>query len=511
MNRKKASYWENFKEILGQRPLLFLAIFVGVLCFGFTITHYSIGIDDAARNYYLYSQNENNMIQQGRLLHIVLNELTHTVQFIPFFTEFIGASLYVLSALLLCALFRYVTDGRISMASLAVFTGVYISSSILAEKYIYHLDVLATMLSYCCNALALLYSYRFVREKNWKLFFIAVPILMGAIASYESYVFLYISGVFALFILEIAINGENKTFRELLMEGLKYAGILLTALLVYYGLVFLVQMVTGQIRSFFSSAVDMPENMGRVETLVYIMKSMIRVFAKAISDRYIPILVFCLCSALNFGLLIYLTIRRKNVWLGLCFLALWVCNFGIHFVAGAFLYRAAQTFCFFCGFVLMMLLEILHRPVLKKLFCMAAALLIFVQGADMNRWFYNDYVRYQKESYAIHVMANEILGNCDAGKPVVFTNVPYQGYLDTSLYSGRQVNGNSLLYWCGYAYQNKQQPFISEVFRMHGYDFIQSPTEEEYERACLEAEGMAAWPQEGSIQEFADFIVVNFG
>lgn len=512
IEEKEKSYREVLKEdILGNKPLLLMIIFVGVLCFGFTITNFSIGIDDIARNHYLYSRNDNNLIQQGRLLHIVLNKLTHSVRFIPFFTEFVGASLYVLSALLLCALFRYVTDGKISGAALAVFAGVYISSSILVEKYIYHLDVLATMVSYCCNALALLYSYRFIKEKNWKCFLAAVPLLMGAIASYESYVFLYISGVFALFIMEIAVNRENKSFRELLMEGLKYASILLLSMLVYYGLVFFMQVFTGQLKSFFSSAVGLPENMGRIEALVYVTKTFVQVFEDAISDRYLPILVFCLCSVLNYGLLIYLTVHRKNIWLGLCFLALWACNFGIHYAAGAFLYRAAQTFCFFCGFVLMMLLETLQRPILKKFFCMAAALLIFVQAADMNRWFYNDYVRYQKEAYAIHTMANEILGKCDVEKPVVFTNAPYAGYLDTSLYAGRQVNGNSLLYWCGYAYQNKEQPFISEVFRIHGYDFVRSPTEDQFEQACGKAQTMPVWPQEGSIQEFDEFIVVNFG
>lgn len=509
--QKEKSYREVLKkDILGNKPLLLMAIFVGVLCFGFTITNFSIGIDDAARGYYLYTDCEGNMIQQGRLLHVALNALTHSVQFIPFFTEFVGAALYVLSALLLLALFQYVTNGKLSDGALAVFAGVYISSSILAEKYIYHLDVLATMVSYCCNALALLYSYRFIKEKKWKCFLAAVPLLMGAIASYESYIFLFISGVFALLILEMAVNREEKTFRALLTEGLQYAGILLAAAVVYYGLVALLQVMTGQFGAF-TRTTGRPEGMGLMGFLGYATRQFVQVFEDAIRDRYLPVLVFCLCSLICLGLSGLLGWKRKSVWVSLCLLVLWMCNFGIHYAAGAFLYRAAQTFCFFCGFVLMLLVENLDGPVLKKLCCTAVALLVFVQAADMNRWFYNDYVRYQKEAYAIHAMANEILGSCDVEKPVVFTNAPYGGYLDTGLYSGRQVNGNSLLYWCGYAFQDPTQPFVKEVFRMHGYDFIQSPSEEQFEKACLEAEGMPVWPQEGSIQEFDEFIVVNFG
>lgn len=508
---KEKSFRAVLKEdILGNRPLLLTAVFVGVLCFGFTITNFSIGIDDAARSYYLYTNCEGNMIQQGRLLHVALNALTHSVQFIPFFTEFLGAVLYVLSALLLLALFRYVTDGKLSDAALAVFAGVYISSSILAEKYIYHLDVLATMVSYCCNALALLYSYRFIKEKNRRCFLAAVSVLIGAIASYESYIFLYISGVFALFILEMAVNGEKKTFRKLLTEGGQYAAVLLAAMAVYYGLVVLLQAVTGQFGTF-TRTTALPEELGFLGKIGFVTGQFIAVFEDAIADRYLPVLAFCLCSLVCLGLGAVLGWKRKNGWLSLCLLALWICNFGIHFAAGTFLYRAAQTFCFFCGFVLMLLLETFHLSALRKCICAGAALLVFTQAADMNRWFYNDYVRYQKEAYAIHAMANEILGSCDTEKPVVFTNAPYAGYLDTQLYSGRQVNGNSLLYWCGYAFHDPTQPFVAEVFRMHGYDFIQSPSEGEFEEACEAAEDMPAWPQEGSIQEFDEFIVVNFG
>lgn len=511
-NDLRKSYWDIFREdVLSRKLLMFFTLFTGILCFGFTVTHFSIGIDDPARNYYLYSDSIGNMVQQGRLVHVVLNALTHSVQFIPFFTELVGAALYVLSALLLCGLFQYVTREKISTAALTVFTCVYLSSSILTEKYIYGLDVLATMLSYCCNALALLYAYRFLQEKRRGLFLGSMGFLMVALGSYESFLFLYISGVFALFILEMVINEKEKTFRQLLTEGLWYAAVLAAAMALYYGLVYLLQAAAGQLGVYapvFSAA---PAELGFFGRILWVTNSFVQVFARAIADRYLPILVFCLCSGICLVLGIHCSLRRKNVWLGLCFAALWLCNFGIHYAAGAFLYRAAQTFCFFCGFVLLLALENFRQPVLRRVFCACAALLVFVQSADMNRWFYNDYVRYQKEAYAIHALANELLATCDVEKPVVFTHSPYSGYLDTALYPGRQVSGNSLLYWCGYAWGDRTQPFVSEVFRMHGYDFVSSPTEEQFDRATKAAEGLPAWPKDGCVKEFEDFIVVNFG
>ena len=77
-----------FRNLLRNRALVLSALFVTVLCFGFAITHQSIGVDDVARNFYLYNDNSWNMIRQGRLLHVLLNSLTGAIDFIPFFTEF---------------------------------------------------------------------------------------------------------------------------------------------------------------------------------------------------------------------------------------------------------------------------------------------------------------------------------------------------------------------------------------------------------------------------------------
>lgn len=453
------------------------------------------------------------MIQQGRLLHVALNSLTGAIQFIPFFTEFTGAVLYAVSALLYCALFRYVTLGRggLSDFSLISFCGVYISSSVLVEKYIYHLDVIAVMLSYCCSAVALLYAYRFVKEKRIPLAFCAVAVLMVAIASYETFIFLYICGVFGIFILEIVVNREKKPFLTLLQEGILYALILLFAVVVYYSLVYVVQVLTEQRGMFIRYNYWRFTDGSFFEKFIFITNSFAEYLRGALKDRYLPIQVFLLFTIAGVLLSVVHAIRRKNGWLLACFVALWLCNFGIHYFSGYFMTRAAQTFCFFSGFVLIILIEsIATKGIIRKMMYIAVLLLVFIQSADMNRWFYNDYVRYQKETFAINTIATRLVAECDISKPVVFTNYPEYNYFHTELYPGRQANGNSVITWTISAFDINEQPFVSELFRMHGYDFIQQPTAEQYGQAQIEADAMPPWPQKGCIQEFTDFIVVNF-
>lgn len=83
--KKNIQKTDYFRDVLQNRVLVFTALFVTILCYGFAVTHQSIGVDDVARNFYLYSDGSWNMIRQGRLLHVLLNTVTRFVAFIPFF------------------------------------------------------------------------------------------------------------------------------------------------------------------------------------------------------------------------------------------------------------------------------------------------------------------------------------------------------------------------------------------------------------------------------------------
>ena len=118
----KRNYWQNIKEtLLSNKVLILTILFITVLSYGFTITNFSIGIDDPLREHYLYSRDWGSQIQQGRITQVILNYLTDAVDFIPFFTDFLGACLFAVSALLFCGLLQYVTDNHFSTFSLAVF------------------------------------------------------------------------------------------------------------------------------------------------------------------------------------------------------------------------------------------------------------------------------------------------------------------------------------------------------------------------------------------------------
>lgn len=505
-----------FRNLLRNRALVLSALFVTVLCFGFAITHQSIGVDDVARNFYLYNDNSWNMIRQGRLLHVLLNSLTGAIDFIPFFTEFVGASLYCLSALLFCTLLQTVCEGKLSTLALIAFTTVYLSNSINVEKFLYELDLLAVMVSFCCCPLGLLCARRFVRG-NRRAAIPAVLLTMGTIASYESFLFLYICVVFAILILEILKDSENWHFSNVWKTGLGFALVLVAATLIYYGLVAAVQHFTGYVRTSSPYATWDTSEKGFASVLSGVLLAIIRYFRDSLQVRYQPILIFCAVSVLGGLMILWLSRKRKNFWLIPCFLGMFLSNFIIQIVFGSYPPRTAQTVCFYVAFLVLLLAAWWERkPFGKTIAPIVLCLLVLIQSADMNRWFFNDYVRSEKEGYVVHTLATKLQSGYDLSKPVIFTNCPDHwqkdgGYLMTHLYPGADVNGNSVIYWCGNTVTDYCPTFISDLFRLYGYDFLVSPTVELAQAAQEAAEGMPIWPQNGCIREFDDFIAVNFG
>ncbi|MFQ9872883.1 MAG: hypothetical protein ACLRVT_07795 [Oscillospiraceae bacterium] len=120
---------------------------------------------------------------------------------------------------------------------------------------------------------------------------------------------------------------------------------------------------------------------------------------------------------------------------------------------------------------------------------------ILLQTRDLNQWFYHDYVRFQKEEFAVRQIATQLQAQCDVTKPVVFTG---QGpeYLRSQT-SPSQVNGYSVVGWGIGTFSDPRSVELHHVFEMLGYDFVRMPTLEQALRGKeLSRQMDAGWPQE---------------
>ncbi|MGN0568931.1 MAG: glucosyltransferase domain-containing protein [Candidatus Fimenecus sp.] len=496
-------------DILKNKLIVISSLLIAVMSFGFAVTNFSIGVDDTASYHYLHTFGWGNMLQQGRLLHILFDRVTGYLEFIPFLNEFIGACLFWLSAIFFCALFQYVTNGKLNNFVLAVFCGIYISFPITAEKFIYSLDVIVTMLSYVCVAYSLAKAYEAIYLKKKISFLISVIFLIIGIGAYESFIFLYISGVFAIFLLKCIFSESKVKLTDTILKGFGFLAILLIAFSVYYAAVYISQLAMHQYGIFARDSVWSYEHLTFIEKIVRVLVKLKTAFLSASNVAIVEFDIFAvICAVIS----LVFSIKKKSLVPLLCFGGLIAANLGIHIIIGYFMLRSAQTMCFFVAFTAMLLTLFLSKikikasqPIITGIVC----LLVFIQLAELNLAFYDDYARYKKEEFVVHSIATRLVAECDVTKPVVFVNRG-SGYLNT-VADDRQAIGMSLMHWSVGAFGDVQSSVMLECFKLHGYDFLVKPDKETAAEALSHAAEMEGWPKQGCIKEFDEYILVSIG
>lgn len=501
MNRKTL---KDFKStILSDKLLIIGTILIAVLSYGFAVTHFSIGIDDTAAAHYVHSIEKGSLIQQGRLLPIVIDYLTGLIDFIPFLNDFIGAALFWLSSLVFCYLFEYISNKRFSSLSCLVFAGIYLSFPIINEKFIYNLDVITTMLSYLFISLSALCAYQAVFENNKKQYLPAFVFCMAGISAYESFIMLYVCVVFSIFFIKAAADKNYKLkYNDVILKGARLAAILVFAFILYYIIVFAAQ-----------SATDQPPyiRINLFNTDLSFIDCMKQIAKDLFNFDCVSVVVFWSAAAVGLIIGIYYSIKRKSLLTFLCFLGFFTMNFPIHILAAHFFYRTALTFCYFAAVIGLLVMKLSERfTPTKRIACVLAFLLIIVQVRDINLMFYNDYKRYQKETFVVHTIATDLQANYDVTKPIVFTNTGTDvSYLNAKA-KGSQINGLSFIF-CGLgSFRDPGAHEIFELFSLNGYDFLVEPTDEQAMEAKEISKTMPCWPKKGSIKECDEYIIINF-
>ena len=129
-----------------KKNTLYLILLAGVcvLSYGFSITHYSIGIDNTNTSFYL---DEMGMLAHGRMTSTLLDKILFPMGPIQFWSLSLGIILLYCAIVLLSILFTNVTNGKIAQGALIIFGTVMASFPLVNETLIYgHISYNANML-----------------------------------------------------------------------------------------------------------------------------------------------------------------------------------------------------------------------------------------------------------------------------------------------------------------------------------------------------------------------------
>ena len=530
---------QDLKALLHSKVYVISAAVTAVLSYGYLWMHPVVNVDDTSMIRYFY---EGLAPQVGRCTLFLLNKVIPIARFGPLVTDFLGVVLMAGGASVFCILLKRLTQDRLHAAFYPVFTCLMLSYPMIFEVYTYYLHN-GVGLAYLLTMLAL---YRLTTgKKGWKPLFVSSVLLAAAISCYESFAAVYLLGLFLAAMAGMAFTEQKPAFREYagavlygaaaLLMGMVIRTVVCRLLLLILGLEPVMRSVGGSIGWIVSG--EAPQK------LFAMAKSFARYYVlNAVANPAIGILLAA--EILLVGLTVWYAVRTKKKLLLLNGLAVLLTPWLLSFVQGTMVYyRSMQVLPVFTAFALALLAhELLTAG--GKWMRRAAFLLIglvwFCQVSELNHWFYVDHLIYEEDVRRCAALAVDLERQTSPGKPVVFLgkrkesgvaqeyayvrkgSTAYRFLSSVDRFFGENgaeeekryaIVQNPVWYpmfdWAVDAFDEPGTELIA-FFHMHGYPLL-TPTQAMKEEALVLGADLPAWPQEGSIVEREDYIIVKLG
>ncbi len=409
---------------------------------------------------------------------------------------------------------------------------------------------------------------------GWKQWLFSVLCLWIAMGCYESFMVVWLVGVCVVLcsmrMCSVTGQGEKSgvgIFRALCVAAvIAVAGMILRSLMVagvtaVFGLEYLQDEAVQRSITEMMGWMNDPENAGLLGMILKRIFVMYGVFAYA----YYPIRIYVIACVAVGIVSLWMGIRRKSLWIPVLAVGSFIASYLLVIIEGkATLYRAAQFLPMVSAWGLLLIvyaagqmavslqkrgkqdakasgMAAVSSRILNGVVCAALIVIVWNQCTDMNKWFYVDDMKYQNAKETVSQIAYELEKSFDTSKPVAFTGtylIPrsiiadaYVEYNSEIFYKMKRITDPidvHLLdkYYRDYGVWVAQTPSLSVIewgreafdsgeelkrfFAMHGHEIQTVHDWEQYRKAAKQAIGMPSFPEEGSIVDMGEYIIVNF-
>lgn len=137
-------YKEQIKYFIENKKYTISLAIIMILSYGFTITHYSIGIDDLCFNRYVTGT---YILSAKRWGTWGLYNLLQIKEFTPFWLDAVVAIIMAVIAITLCSFIRKHCKDKIKIGGYIIFAAILVSNPLLHHFFIYQSTNLAVALS----------------------------------------------------------------------------------------------------------------------------------------------------------------------------------------------------------------------------------------------------------------------------------------------------------------------------------------------------------------------------
>lgn len=468
-------YKKNIKELLNNKAYVISIILVALLAYGFTLVNYAIGVDDLCFDRYVTGT---YLLSASRWGTTLLYQILGIVKFTPFWLELIVTILTVMMGIVFTSFFKKECSDKLTNIHYILATTILISFPLLHQAFIYQSTNLSVII---CNTALIIIPIIIYENcfKDNKLIIHALCVLSLPffISMYESCCQTYVCMVAIIVFIKLFTDENNK---ELIIKVIKFC--LISIMIIGLGILLnsgINKVIIKQLENNGTKQLDWSSKIirwkdgnivrERIENrIVEKLKTDYKEMPFVRNFIFMGITAFIITS-------IYAVFKKKYLLIPI-FICITIFNFTINMLQIEILYRVNTSWSITMAFFGIAILLCANHKVISNCVAVVLCALVFYQTRDMNQYFYNDYIRYQREAHYLYEIANEIIEECgDTTKPIVYLFDWHEGLHQNRINSD---NGWNIVDWGEYAFGEPGME-ITKFMNALGYNFTVATKEQQ--------------------------------
>ena len=375
-----------------------------------------------------------------------------------------------------------------------IFGILLIASPIFAEQFGFTLQSLEIAMAFLIFAVSIYFQEKYIETNKIWFALIIISTLVFSFMCYQAFMFLYIT----ICIFNYFIKYKGKMDCKIII---KYIVIFVIAVVLY----FIINEILLNVLDIQKTSYLMEQIKWGTSNFFWILLRMIAV--NIVTTNIFMGVLFDIIIACLFVLFSKILFKKYKVKENKIFYLIFIAFFISPFLSGIIkgdveIYRAKFSLAFLIAFGFYYVINNIEQFKLKKMIISFTFMIIVIQIIYSFCLFFIDYQRY-KEDIEIGNKINSIIEKMDLEKPVVFVgkkefkNFPIIG----------ETLGHSFFAWDSTEICGGSKRAIGFLKTLGIY--YKLPSQEEIEKADTEAVNMPNWPEDGSIVEKEDLIIVK--
>ncbi len=498
-----------------------------ILCFGFTLTNYAIGIDDPTPQFIWYMESYRALLMQGRWGYKIISLLVNISEFLPCWMDLLSVFIYLLTDMIWVNLFFKVSGSKFQKISGVIFACLYISFPYLARIFIYMSADLLSACNMLFASLAVQNIWKVFEEQKEKRknFILAITYIAIGYGFYESTIVYFICGVMILFFLKykyISIDKFSLFLNKMvLMLGIGLGGIFFSKIILYFILKYYGMNGIEYAGGYIAYTLEKNIIIQIWDTIQKLIYGVFRGGELVDFTLRISIIIIILIS-------MYTAIKKKNMLPLVIAIGMIVSNFAIILVTGNLdimndtkmnKQRILVTYGLFTSFSISMIYSIVMeinvekgvwykeiQRLLRYLTLFGMLILILRQSRQMHGIFWVDYQRAELDRQKAGYINYEVEKTDWKRKPVIFVGYS-DDYLVTKDKDPLSSYFNFFKQWTDVEIHNYTSFYMSGV----GYVYPIGLEEGMLENALQKSVQQPSYPMDGYVKEYDNYIVVKLG